>query len=282
MMKIALMPNLTRLHGAEVTKKLCKKLTELELDWYCPEEISDIIPDEDKLRIQNQDNLFSDADIIIAVGGDGSVIRAVKQAIKTGAKILGVNAGNLAYLCELDADELSLLTKLKNGDYRIQNRMMLDVSVCDGSKEIYCSTGINDIVFRRDANANLIGLDVKANGMEIADYCADGIIFATPTGSSAYSLSAGGAIIEPTVDAALVTPICPHSLIVKPYVFNSSTVFTVTPDSGNLHTVLSVDGESPVQISENNIVTIKKSAATADFISLKSNLFIDVLNKKLG
>lgn len=281
-MNIALMPNMTRAHAEEVTLKLCDELNSLGLDWYCGEEIADVIPGNEKFRIKPQDELFRGADIIIAVGGDGSVIRAVKQAIKTGNRILGVNAGNLAYLCELDPGELNLLSKLKSGDYRIQNRMMLDVTVTDGGTEIYRATGINDIVFRRDASANLIGLDVRANGMTIADYYADGIIFATPTGSSAYSLSAGGAIIEPTVDAALVTPICPHSLIIKPYVFNPSTVFTVTPDSGNIHTVLSVDGAEPVKLGRNCVATIKKSDVTADFISLKSNLFIDVLNKKLG
>lgn len=281
-MIIALMPNMTRANTAAVTEKICAELDGLGLEYYGGEELLRIIPDCPDDKIRPTDKLYNNADVIIAVGGDGSVIRAVRQACVTGNRVLGINAGNLAYLCELDPDELHLLKKLSDGDFQIQKRMMLTAEISRDGEIIHSETGINDIVFRRDADANLIGLDIDANGMHIADYTADGVIFATPTGSSAYSLSAGGAIIEPTLDATLVTPICPHSLIIRPYVFRADTVFTVKPHIGNRHTVMSVDGNEAVRLAENCTVTVKKSVIDAEFISLKSNLFIDVLNKKLG
>jgi len=281
-MKIALMPNMTRSNTAEVTKALCHELGRLGLDYCGGDELHSIIPDEAAKHIADKQQLFDNADIIIAIGGDGSVIRAVKQAVITNNRVLGVNAGNLAYMCELDPDELGLLEKLKTGDYHIQKRMMLEAVITENGREVFRERGINDIVFRSDASVNLISLDISANGHKIANYTADGVIFATPTGSSAYSLSAGGAIIEPTVDATLVTPICPHSLRIRPYVFSADTQFTVMPEKGKNHTLVSVDGNEAIHLSENSVVTIRKADISAEFISLKSNLFIDVLNKKLG
>ena len=281
-MKIALMPNLTRPDAAAVTAGICRELDRLGAQWYCSAQTSQLIDPNHRGHVADERGIFENADVIITVGGDGSVIRAVRQSSVTGGKVLGVNAGRLAYLCELDPGELNLLEKLVRGEYGIQKRMMLRATVKEDGKEIYSAEGINDIVFRRDAGANLIGLDVSANGRKIADYYADGVIFATPTGSSAYSLSAGGAIVEPTIQATLVTPICPHSLIIRPYVFSPQTVFSVRPDSGNVNTVLSVDGGAPVELSEKSVVTVTRAERCAEFVTLKSNIFIDVLNKKLG
>ncbi len=283
-MKIAVIPNLTRHRAREVTLSLCEELRAAGIDFVFSSVLRDELRELDADCFENPALYIKNSDMVISVGGDGSMLRAAKLAAGENKNVLGINAGRLAYLCGLDKKELSLLSCLNDGRYTVQQRMMLSVRVEREGRLIYEDTCLNDAVFSRGANLKLINLCVKTGGRDIADYLADGAIFATPTGSSAYSMSAGGAIVEPTLEAILLTPICPHSLAVRPYIFSGGAEFEVSvkpvyEETDNVF--LTCDGGEPVQIDESCVVKISKSDIKAGFISIKTDNFIDVLNKKL-
>ncbi|MCH5197607.1 MAG: NAD(+)/NADH kinase [Oscillospiraceae bacterium] len=281
-MKAAVIPNLTREKARGVTLLLLEELNKLGVEIYLSESLENEFSDIKYCRFISENELIPLADIVLPVGGDGSVIRASKKAAVNGKKILGVNAGNLAYLCGIDSEDIPLLSRIVSGDYTIQNRMLLQASLFDCGRLIKTELCVNDIVFCRGQKIGLVDLSVRANEKPIADYIADGIIFATPTGSTAYSMSAGGPIVEPTLEALLLTAICPHSLAFRPYIFSADTVFTVRGREKTEGTDIcySCDGEKTVPLKENCFMEIKKSDISAQFITVKSDNFIDVLNKK--
>lgn len=282
-MKIAIMPNLTREKAREVTESCCRELEKLGIEYV----FSSVLRDELKefpSSVFCEDTDFVDtADYVISIGGDGSMLRAAKIAAKKNKKILGINAGRLAYLCSLDANELQLLSALKEEKFTLQNRMMMKAELFRGNSKISENFCINDIVVSRVADIGLIELSVRANGKNIGNYLADGLILATPTGSTGYSLSAGGPIVEPTLDAIVLSPICPHSLAVRPYVFSSSTVFEISCRlrAGDVNVGFSCDGEKTILLDESSVIRVTMAENSAQFISIKSDNFIDVLNKKL-
>ncbi len=283
-MRIAVIPNLTREKAKEVTLNICVELEKNHIDYHFSEELRDEFPEFADSFFMSPTEYVKSADMVISVGGDGSMLRAAKLAAAENKNILGVNAGRLAYLCGLDADETGLLSCLKNGRYTLQRRMMLEVNVIKNGEIIYSDVCLNDAVFSRGANLRLADLNVKTGGRDIADYLADGAIFATPTGSTAYSMSAGGPIVEPTLEAVLLTPVCPHSIAVRPYVFSGNAEFEVSVKalSGTADNVLlSCDGSEGIIIDKDCVVKIRKSDISATFAAIKTDNFIDVLNKKL-
>lgn len=281
-MKIAVIPNLTRNRAKEVTAAVCKELERLDINYCFSSQLRTELTDFNDCVFASPDDFIKDADMVISVGGDGSMLRAAKLAANEKKNVLGVNAGRLAYLCGLDSDELHLLSCLKEGKFAVQTRMMLSAEVYRDNKKVYSAQCLNDAVFSRGTDLRLIDLSVKTGGRDIADYLADGAIFATPTGSTAYSMSAGGPIVEPTLEAILLTPICPHSLAVRPYIFSGDSEFEVSvKDESTEEVFLSCDGGEAIKIKRNDTVKIKKSDITASFISIKTDNFIDVLNKKL-
>ncbi len=283
-MKIAVIPNLTRHKAKDVTFALCRELEKLEIEYCFSEQLKSELTEFPEDCFDGVLSYIKNSDMVISVGGDGSMLRAAKLAAAENKNVLGINAGRLAYLCGLDADELHLLSCLKDGKYTVQHRMMLSASVIKDGKTVYEGACLNDAVFTRGTGLRLIDLCVKTGGRDIADYLADGAIFATPTGSSAYSMSAGGPIVEPTLEAILLTPICPHSIAVRPYIFSGNAEFeiSVKPVYGESDNVfLSCDGSEVIQVDKDSIVKIVKSDITAGFISIKTDNFIDVLNKKL-
>ena len=280
-MKVAVVPNLTREKAAPITLALCEALAAVGIE--------PLLPETDRAALGGvkgafvpETRLYAEGDIVMPVGGDGSVIRAGKRAAVNGKRILGVNAGNLAYLCGLDPTDFGLLPRLRTGEYTIQKRMLLQADICGEGGVCITELCLNDIVFCRGQKIGLVDLSVKADEKPIADYIADGVIFATPTGSTAYSMAAGGPIMEPTLQAVLLTAICPHSLAFRPYIFGADTVFTVrgkTRTEG-AEICYSCDGEKTLPLRENGVVRIRRAQISAEFISLKSDNFIDVLNQK--
>ena len=283
-MKIAVIPNLTRHKAREVTLALCSELENQGISFSFSVNLRDELPEIPEKHFECNEDFIKNSDIVISVGGDGSMLRAAKAAAAENKNVLGINAGRLAYLCGLDKNELPLLSLLKEGKYTVQNRMMLKVTVLKNGRAVYEDLCLNDAVFSRGADLRLIDLNVKTGGRDIADYIADGAIFATPTGSTAYSMSSGGPIVEPTLEAILLTPICPHSLAVRPYIFSGNAEFEVTVktvEGGADRVYLFCDGKEAVLIDGECVVKIEKAQTKSGFISIKTDNFIDVLNKKL-
>ena len=282
-MTVSVIPNLTREKAADVTAAVCGKLRELGVSALLDASLQDDLPPFAGVSFAEADRLYRDCDFVVVIGGDGSVIRAAKAAAPYGKKLLGVNAGRLAYLCELDPSELDRLSALVTGDYTVRKRLMLKAEYYLDGELRFTDTCINDVAFARGREIRLVDIRVKANGKVIADYIADGVIFATPTGSTAYSMSAGGPIIEPTVDVISLTPVCPHSLICRPYIFAADTVFEVTARErdNSEHVYFTCDGGESRLLPPGGAVKITRAATDALFVSVKPDNFIDVLNQKM-
>ena len=246
------------------------------------ESLEDAFSECDGILFGEQKNLIKDSDIVISVGGDGSFINAAKVATDSNKPVLCVNAGKLAYLACLERDELELLSKVVKGEYITEKRMMLSVSILDKSDRIiYHSNCINDAVVSRSGVIRIMKLSVSCNGAPLIDYMADGAIVSTPTGSTAYSLSAGGPVIDPCVESILLTPVCAHSVFSRSVVLGGNSELEITHDNSG-EAILSCDGQSPVIIPEGAVVTVKRSEKCASFIKIKNDTFIDVLNKKIS
>lgn len=281
-MKIALLPNLTRACAAEVTQEVCNCLQGLGISYALQKELAPLLPAS--YPVYDTDTLLNGCDAVIAIGGDGSLIHAAKKAVLHHKPVLGVNAGHLAFMAGLEKNELHLLRALLNGSYAIDRRMMLEVTCRSPQEEKARSLGfcLNDVVVARGAQIKLINLDVYADQKHINHYYTDGIIVSTPTGSTAYSLSAGGPVVDPKIESILLTPICTHSLFSRSLIFESNTELCIQLPAEEDEIYFSCDGEASQPLASGSVLTVKKSACYADFIRIKNDSFIDVLNSKLS
>ena len=225
--------------------------------------------------------VIRDTDITVTVGGDGTIIHNAKFAALYKKPLLGINLGRIGFVANIEPDELSELSKLLTGDYRIQSRMLLEITVDkDGARSRY--TAVNEVVLHRDTLANLIDISVELGEERMISYRADGMLFSTPTGSTAYSFSAGGPVIEPDMRCILLNPICPHALSTRPVVFGEDSVLRarVWPSS-TFKCYLTVDGQYHIPISSDDTVTVKKSPLELSLVILKEKNFYKLLSEKL-
>ena len=280
-MKIFLMPNLTRDNATEVTTATIAQLSKLNTECFVSHDCENSLL-EKNIKHENDDEALNECDVVIAVGGDGSIIHAAKKAAINNKPLLGINAGNLAFMAGIENNELHLLKDLINGNYKTDIRMLLNARVFDETGNcIYESDCLNDAVIARGSQIEMISLSVECDGVAINSYSSDGLIVSTSTGSTAYSLSAGGPVMDPTIESILLTPICTHSLFSRSLIFNPNSVITVINNDKKNNCRISCDGEKSIAIPENGKVIIKKSDIKAEFIRIKSDNFIEVLNSKL-
>ena len=223
------------------------------------------------------------ADLLVCFGGDGTILHAARDATMHNVPILGVNLGSVGFMAELEKTELSLLSLLGRGIHRTEERMMLDVRVVRSGKVISETLALNDAVVSNGSMARVAELDVYADVELITDFTGDGVIVATPTGSTAYSMSAGGPIVEPTSSCIIVTPVCAHQLSVRAMVLDASRKVTVqVPRNTRKHLFLSVDGGKAVRLASGDKVEITKSARTTTLIRLSERSFYQIMRQKLG
>jgi NAD+ kinase len=238
----------------------------------------------DYANIINNNNSFdtevANADIIITLGGDGTILRVAKQAAFLDLPVLGINVGRLGFMAAIDVDELDSLQMLFSGNYSIEERMMLDIITEQNPDTFYA---LNDAVVSKSAISRIIDIKLESNGRLINNYRADGIIVATPTGSTAYALSAGGPIIDPVLDSISVTPICPHSLVSRTILFSPHSLIEVsTHIFDDRKSYLTIDGQEAIKLHDNEKVKVKKSDTKAKLIRLKDLTFYQALNNKLA
>ena len=225
---------------------------------------------------------YDSADLAIAVGGDGTTLSVAKNAALSGIPTLGINAGRLGFMSGLEQNELDLLGEIVKGNYTIEERMMLQAEIVDdgGNKLRYHC--LNDAVISRGYLARLIDISVNCEGRKVTDTRADGIIISTPTGSTAYSMAAGGPVVSPDNKCFIVTPICPHSLLNRSIVFSSDKELEITVGNDkNNNAYLSVDGATSVEVNSNSKIIISQSEYKAKLIKLKPDNFYEILNKKI-
>ncbi len=226
---------------------------------------------------------FRGADLLVCFGGDGTILHAAKDAEAHHVPVLGVNLGSVGFMAELEVSELRQLSHLTDGKYTLEERMMLDVAVRREGRVIFRDQALNDAVITKGAVARIIDLDVKADGILVGRFSGDGIIVSTPTGSTAYSMSAGGPIVEPTAENILVTPICPHALYARSFVLDRNRSVTVRMGKLSRKTAyLSVDGGRAFRLGGGDQVELRRSRAKARLVRLTNRSFYTVLNQKLG
>ncbi len=226
-------------------------------------------------------------DLIIVLGGDGSIMRASHYAAKVSATILGINLGKVGYLAELEPFEIPLVADLFTGEYTVEERMRIKVEHFRGGSRIGNSvSALNDAAVTHGAAARLTKLDLYCNGKISGSYRADGIVVATPTGSTAYSLSAGGPVIDPVLSGICVTPVCPHSLWTRPVIFSDSSVIEIInrcDRSGDIN--LTVDGGDTVQLEPDDVIRITRSEQKTRLLRFNKHdngSFYRVLYKKMS
>ncbi len=223
------------------------------------------------------------ADVLVCFGGDGTILHAARDANPRCIPVLGVNLGSVGFMAELESGELSLLSKLADGKFGIEKRMMLDVTVRREGKRVFSEIALNDAVVIKGAVARVLDLEVTGDRVVLASFSGDGVVIATPTGSTAYSLAAGGPIVEPTAENTIMTPISAHSLHVKPFVLDSGRVVGVRIAPGSRKTAyLSVDGGRAFKLQPGDWVECRKSAQVTRLVKLTGRSFYERINQKLG
>ena len=226
---------------------------------------------------------LKDADILLCFGGDGTILHAAKDANAHNIPVMGVNLGSVGFMAELELGELEMLTRLPERKYSIEHRMMLDVMVRRGRELLLRDIALNDAVITKGAVARVIELTVRGDGVPIYSFSGDGVILATPTGSTAYSMSAGGPIVEPTAENVLVTPICAHSLQAKPLVMGRERVVSVRIGKLSRKTAyLSVDGGRAFKLCGGDVVEVRRSQKVTRLVRLTDHSFYEIINQKLG
>lgn len=279
-MKISIFPNFNNDGVLKTCEEICEELGKLGVEYSvakCNEsDESGTLP-----LFYDIDELIENCDIVIVVGGDGTTLNVAKAASVHNKLTLGINAGRLGFMSGLERDELSLLDRLVSGDYEVEERMMINARLLseNGTQDFNC---LNDAVITRGDLARLIDVTVKSDGRVITKNRADGMIIATPTGSTAYSMAAGGPVVSPDNSCFVVTPICPHSLVNRSIVFSSDKELEITVENDKNNTsYLSIDGEKSVAVTKNSKIIISKSKYVAKLIKIKPDSFYEILNKKL-
>ncbi|MBU5419409.1 NAD(+)/NADH kinase [Acetanaerobacterium sp. MSJ-12] len=219
-------------------------------------------------------------DCILCVGGDGTLVHQAKHAIHHDKPIIGINTGRLGFLACIDCHRLDLLKQLVADDYAIQERMALDAVITQGGSE-RCYTAINDVVVTGGTVSRLLDLDIWCGEEQVINYRADGVIVSTPTGSTAYALSAGGPVIDPAIDTLEMTPICPHSLFSRPILFSPESTLAIRQGARNQNDVyVTIDGEHSVKIGGGDQILIRRADKKVKFVLLDRSGFFKVIKAK--
>lgn len=233
------------------------------------------------LRFTRLDKELPSASVVICFGGDGTILHMAKAATRHGIPILGVNIGTMGFMAELESSELSLLARLADDDYTIDKRMMLDVTVHRDRDIIFHDICLNDAAITKGAVARIVHLQLNCDGTQAMECGGDGIIVSTPTGSTAYSLSAGGPIVEPDANSMLVTPICAHDVASRCMVVSEKREITVQlSKNARRNAFISVDGGKALRMNIGDVATIRKSPLVTKLVRLKNRSFYDVINMK--
>lgn len=278
MKKIVVCPNLERDTDLQVTGELCALLNRAG---YSPQVHT--IPQRMGVKA-NQEKFarqLSGAELVVVLGGDGTMLHAARAASLADVPVIGVNLGNIGFMMELERDELALVLQAIKDGFNIQERMMLDVSVYRDGKIVYSNRALNEVALRR--NIGVIGVSVSADGRALSRFSGDGVVCATPTGSTGYSMSAGGPVVEPTAENIIITPICAHALLTRSMVLSPQCVVTLSPfDFEEDSVALLVDGGEPFYPVQGDEIRISKSKKGVRLVSVKEMSFYDKVSRKLG
>jgi NAD+ kinase len=285
MKKIGLITNNNKKKAVNIAMHVYEYLIERKINVLLLAE--DNMPVKYKLPSVSSDDFSASADAIISVGGDGTFLRAARYSFKRQIPVMGINVGNLGFLTEVNLkDYTTAIDDLLKGSYKIEERMLLEMVIQRGKRVIGDNNGaftaLNEFTLTRDMMSKIIDLEVIVNGLDVISFRADGIIIATPTGSTAYSLSAGGPIVEPMNESVIITPICAHSLFARSMVISPRNNLEIKLKSKNKNDILSVDGtKKDIFLYSGDILKINKSELKLKLITFNNNIFFKVFKEKL-
>ncbi|MBQ3136076.1 MAG: NAD(+)/NADH kinase [Clostridia bacterium] len=280
-MTVAFQINITRENAYEVAVRVYKKLVSLGVQVKVIDDVRDVF-DCEGAEFLPIDEAVSACDVLVAVGGDGTIIHSAHIAAIYDKPILGINAGRLGFLAGIEKEELDLLENLIDGNYLVDNRMMLSVKKFENGKFIKEYHCLNDVVVARGASMHMCEIEVSSSEKKIMDYYSDGLIVSTPTGSTAYSLSAGGPVVDTAIEGLIITPVCPHSLLSRSMIFKADTEIEITVKNSEVSMpVFSCDGEDGIDVSGNTKLLVTGSEKVTKIIRIKSDSFADILTRKL-
>lgn len=275
-MLIAVVPNQAKTESEPLVRTVSERLARLGVNVR-------VVYSEGSLPTMAQlTEVLTGCDSAIAIGGDGTIVHVAKAAAVAGCPVLGINAGHVGFLAGLEADEADALPALLNGDYTVDTRALLEVTVHTDEGDV-TRYAMNEAVISRGGLSRLVDVTVTADGGEVLSCRGDGVIIATPTGSTAYSLSAGGPVVDPAVDCLLLTPVCPHSLDSRPRVWSGGVVLTATAVAADGDPAyVTVDGEENIPLLSDNTVTIRRADKTVRLLRLTRDTFYERLRRKLS
>ena len=281
--KIILCPNPNRDQGMAATKTAEKILREMGFRTVVCSPFKDqkegAFADYDVRPLPQE---MKDAVLMVTFGGDGTILHLAKLAALNKLPVLGINMGGLGFIAELEAGELDTLRKLKDWDFETESRMMLDVSVIRDGKQIYTNLGLNDAVIREGPISHVIHLKISSDGRHLADIAGDGVIISTPTGSTAYSLSAGGPVVEPVAQTMVVCPICTHNMRFSSYVLSPEHVLTVELErNGRKPVYLFVDESRAFPLKADDQVLVRRSKYAMKLVRLTEKSFCEIFAQKM-
>lgn len=289
MKKIAVIPNTLRDENFIETKKIIEYLGNLDCEVCFESDYKEILQDTCNMYIKNnlfmpRDEIFSYADFLITLGGDGTIIEIAIDAAKYSVPIVGINVGTLGFLTQAEKGDYSIINDILSDKYKITECMMIEISVLDADDNVIAeSLALNDLVMIGD-NYKMITASTYVNGTNMGKYSADGIIVSTAIGSTAYSLSAGGAVMHPELEAMIITPICPHTLKARSTVIPGESVIEIHQEPPfRTETIVRADGKTLYKLKDKNEkIVIKKSKYTTLLIKHENTNFFDVLRNKLS
>lgn len=281
-MKVLLCPSVSRDRGLAVTGRVDRMLRESGVETVvCPLFDGGEMPLPEGFEYSTIRKEAENADMAVTFGGDGTILRTARAAAEYKLPIIAVNMGNIGFMAELEPDGLDSLKQVIKGEYRVVSRMMLDVELVRNGETVYSDFALNDIVIK--GMTKIIGLEIFGDEYAISAFSGDGVVIATPTGSTAYSMAAGGPIVEPDASNIIITPICPHALAAKSFVLAPERVVRVRVGGKKDNpSGMTVDGGEATVLMNGDEIIIKISPRQTRFIQISNKSFYRKVYEKLG
>jgi NAD+ kinase len=277
--KIGFVTNIEKDPTLQETKKMVDFVLKKGCEVYVSETFSDVHPD---VIATSSSEMYKSVDFVVVIGGDGTILRVARSAAIFDTPILGINFGTLGYLADVEKiNAIDAIEKVLNGDFTIENRMMLEPYVERGCVSHEINLALNEVCITNSVCSRMIKLSVEVNGEYFDTFRADGIIVSTPTGSTAYNLSAGGPILSPHTELMTITHICPHTLYARPFVIDGNDVVRIRVQSNYNNVQMSCDGQSTVQMKNDDVIVVKKSRYVTRIIKTTNMNFYDILRRKM-
>ncbi len=277
-MKAAVFPNFQKQNALECARAVCDILHKNNIEVWIDQSYCNEFSDKKMVKFGVFDEFVKQSDFALAIGGDGTILKCASHIVKSHTKLLGINTGRLGFMSALESDQLENLERLRTGKYIVTDRMMLECEVL-GKNQVF--TALNDVTIS-GMYTRICDFTIYDEKGKVGSYRADGAVFSTPTGSTAYSLSAGGPIIDPNLECIEMTLICPHSLFARPMIFPAWKRIRFSADGKRMPEIyMSVDGNEPIQLSAGDTVEIRCSADRIRLIGMNENSFYNSLNEKM-